>query len=276
MISAIHHVQLTVPKRDLQAAMLFYRDVLGLKLSTHRPEAWGPTGYWFVVGDREVHLGTEEGVDRRATRAHIAFKVDDASAYREKLKSMGLFKCEEPLIEGYDRFHAFDPFGHTLEFIEPQCHRLLVDRPPLPLVHLSVALLHRGRVLLVREGKPNMRDKWNLPGGHAERGEFAVDGAMRELEEETGLDDCWPVGVLGIFSTSYSLRLIIVARTGDNPNPIAGDEILESRFFTLDEADALPDEAFINPVMFREILKRLREGVCHPLDVVATIREVRS
>jgi ADP-ribose pyrophosphatase YjhB (NUDIX family)/predicted enzyme related to lactoylglutathione lyase len=273
MISAIHHVQLTVPPGELDAALGFYRDVLGLPLSPHRPAEWGPTGYWFIVGDRELHIGTEDGVDRRATRAHLAFKVDDANAYREKLKSLGLFKCEEPLIAGYDRFHAHDPFGNTLEFIEPRTNRLLVDRPPMPLVHLSVALLHRGRVLLVREGKPHMKDKWNLPGGHAERGEFAVDGAMRELEEETGLADCWPVGVLGVFSTSYSIRLIVIARTGDDPKPIAGDEVLESRFFTIDEADALPDAAFINPTMFREILARLRAGVCHPLDLVATIKE---
>jgi ADP-ribose pyrophosphatase YjhB (NUDIX family)/predicted enzyme related to lactoylglutathione lyase len=271
MPSAIHHVQLTVPTDALDAALHFYRDVLGLSLSPHRPAEWGKTGYWFTVGDRELHIGTEDGVDRRATRAHVALKVQDANAYRAKLTALGLFKCEEPAIAGYDRFHAFDPFGNTLEFIQPTRNTLLVDRPPMPLVHLSVALLHRGRVLLVREGKPNMKDKWNLPGGHAERGEFAIDGAMRELEEETGLDDCTPAGVLGLFSTTYSLRLILLASASDTPAPIAGDEILESRFFTIDEADALPDEAFINPVMFREILKRLRARVSYPLELVATI-----
>ncbi|MFT3787121.1 MAG: NUDIX domain-containing protein [Tepidisphaeraceae bacterium] len=270
MISAIHHVQLTVPKESLDDALHFYRDVLGLPLSPHRPATWGNTGYWFTVGDRELHIGTEEGVDRRATRAHIGFKVDDCNAYRAKMKALGLFKCEEKPIEGYDRFHAHDPFGHTIEFIQPTRNTLDVDRPPMPKVHLSVALLHEGKVLLVREGKPALLNKWNLPGGHAERNEFAIDGAMRELVEETGIAGAVPTGVLGLYSTAYSIRLVVLARAG-NPKPIAGDEILESRFWSIAEAQALPDDAFINPEMFRAILDGLARGVSYPLEMVRAI-----
>src|SRR5690606_38651853 len=121
-------------------------------------------------------------------------------------------------MAGYQRLHFRDPFGNSLELIRPLGVTREVDRKPQPKVHLSVALLHEGKLLMVREGKPSMRDKWNLPGGHAERGEYAVPGAMRELVEETGVSG-EPTGVLGLFSTDCSIRLVVLARA-DDPKPI--------------------------------------------------------
>lgn len=46
-----------------------------------------------------------------------------------------------------------------------------------------------GRVLLLLRGPtaPWMPMRWNLPGGMVERGETAVDAAVREVREETAL-----------------------------------------------------------------------------------------
>jgi ADP-ribose pyrophosphatase YjhB (NUDIX family)/catechol 2,3-dioxygenase-like lactoylglutathione lyase family enzyme len=269
MIQAIHHVQISVPPERIEEALDFFHLKLGLPLSPHRPAAWGRTGFWFTIDDREFHVGTEAGIDRLKTRAHVAFKVSDIATWRQRITDLGLPIREEPKVEGYDRFHFTDPFGNTIELIQPTRNTLFVDRPPQPKLHLSVALMHEGKLLLVREAKPSMKGKWNLPGGHAERNEFVIDGAMRELIEETGISGT-PTSVLGIFSTPYSLRVVLVAECS-NPTPIAGDEIDESRFFTLDEADALPDSTWINPPMIRNILHRLRSGTRYPLDLIQTI-----
>ncbi|HQY89874.1 MAG TPA: NUDIX domain-containing protein, partial [Tepidisphaeraceae bacterium] len=162
-----------------------------------------------------------------------------------------------------------DPFGNTIEFIQPSRIVTPIDRPPQPKVHLSVALLHEKKILLVREGKPSMLDKWNLPGGHAEKNEFAIDGALRELLEETGLD-AKPTSVLGLFSTPYSVRLVITAEAS-NPKPVAGDDVLEARFWSIGEAKSLDDSHWINPVMIRQILDRIERGVKFPLDVVSAV-----
>jgi len=43
-------------------------------------------------------------------------------------------------------------------------------------------------VLLIRRGKNPRRGMWSLPGGAQELGETVVEGAAREVKEETGLD----------------------------------------------------------------------------------------
>lgn len=268
MIQAIHHVQITVPSDKLAEARAFYEDTLGLQPAP-RPADMGRDGLWFRVFDRDLHIGIEDGVNRRKTRAHVAFKVDNVVAYEKMLGAVGVATQRPVKIEGYDRIQFRDPFGNQVELIQPLKNTVEVDRPPMPKVHLSVALLHEGKLLMVREGKPSMLNKWNLPGGHAERGEFVVPGAIRELLEETGVD-ARPVGVLGVFSTSYSIRIVVLAKA-TNPQPIAGDEILESRFWNIEDALLLDDANFINPKMMRAILDRLERKVSYPLELIQEI-----
>ena len=52
---------------------------------------------------------------------------------------------------------------------------------------------NRATVICCREGKillvARARSRWSLPGGSVNRGESALDAALRELEEETSLGD---------------------------------------------------------------------------------------
>lgn len=58
-----------------------------------------------------------------------------------------------------------------------------------------------GRVLLVQEAKPKCRGLWYLPAGRVEVGESPIEGAMREVEEESGLQ----LEPSGIFSVEYKI-----------------------------------------------------------------------
>eukprot|EP01134_Creolimax_fragrantissima_P006724 CFRG6724T1 len=42
-------------------------------------------------------------------------------------------------------------------------------------------------VLLINRGKEPTKDEWSFPGGSLESGGTVIQGALRELEEETGL-----------------------------------------------------------------------------------------
>ena len=118
MITGIHHVQITVPNGEEEAAREFYCGTLQLA-EVEKPDALKSRGgFWFAVGDRQVHVGTEEGVDRRATKAHVAYAVDDIEAWRKKLTALGI-RIEQGIpIPGYSRFEFRDPFGHRVEMIQ--------------------------------------------------------------------------------------------------------------------------------------------------------------
>lgn len=119
MINGIHHVQITISPADEAAARGFYIDLLGLEEIEKPDSLKGRGGFWVQVGDRQLHVGVEEGVDRRRTKAHVAYQVSDLPAWRERLGSAGIPALESVPIPGFDRFECRDPFGNRLEFIQP-------------------------------------------------------------------------------------------------------------------------------------------------------------
>src|SRR5262245_43488414 len=110
--------------------------------------------------------------------------------------------------------------------------------PLQPLVHVSVAVMDGSRVLLVRETKPDVRGRWNLPGGHIERGESILDAARRELVEETTIRAA-PTALVGIYSGPTSIRFVF-SLPHDGQVPSAGDEIMEVGFFDLADLRTWP------------------------------------
>lgn len=56
-----------------------------------------------------------------------------------------------------------------------------------PRLGAIAVVLRRGQVLLVQRGKAPDEGLWGFPGGHVEWGETAIDAALRELAEETGV-----------------------------------------------------------------------------------------
>lgn len=79
MIKGLHHIQITIPKGTENEAKNFYCDVLGLKEIEKPDSLKGRGGFWLTVGDKDIHVGTEDGFDRTKTKAHIAYEVDDLS-----------------------------------------------------------------------------------------------------------------------------------------------------------------------------------------------------
>ena len=118
MIRGINHVQLTIPRGAEDKARHFYCQVLGL-LEVEKPASLRERGgLWLELGDCQVHIGVEDGVDRNLTKAHIAYEVTDLSGWRNELSALGIEIMDGIPIPGYDRFEFRDPFGNRVEFIE--------------------------------------------------------------------------------------------------------------------------------------------------------------
>ena len=118
MIQSIHHAQITIPRDKEDEARAFYCDFIGLA-EVEKPKSLARRGgFWLAVGDRQVHVGVEDGVDRFATKAHLAYQVADLAEWRERLRAAGIETIEGIPIPGYDRFEFRDPFGNRVEFIQ--------------------------------------------------------------------------------------------------------------------------------------------------------------
>lgn len=117
-VTGIHHVQITIPEGADDAARAFYHGALGLEEIAKPASLKGRGGLWFQVGALQLHIGTEQDVDRAATKAHVAYHVTNLSAWRERLESAGCRLLESISIPGYDRFETRDPFGNRIELIE--------------------------------------------------------------------------------------------------------------------------------------------------------------
>lgn len=116
---------------------------------------------------------------------------------------------------------------------------------PAPVPCVGVVCLRGDAVLLIRRGKPPRLGEWSLPGGRIEPGERAVEAALRELREETGVEAeiTGLVDVVdGLFpEAGRHYVLIDYAARWLSGEPVAGDDALEARFVALDQVGALID-----------------------------------
>lgn len=119
-IVRLNHVQITIPKNAEAEARAFYCDLLGLPEIEKPDSLKGRGGFWMQVGALQVHVGVEDGVDRHATKAHIAYEVDDLLAWQQRFENTGIEIGDSAPIPGFQRFEIRDPFGNRVEFIQPQ------------------------------------------------------------------------------------------------------------------------------------------------------------
>lgn len=117
-ILAIHHVQITIPTGAESEARAFYCGLLGLPEKEKPDSLKGRGGFWLQVGSQEVHVGSEERVERLKTKAHLAYLVDDLAAWAHHLTEKGFVIDQSVPIPGYRRFECRDPFGNRIEFIQ--------------------------------------------------------------------------------------------------------------------------------------------------------------
>ncbi|MFJ5282773.1 NUDIX domain-containing protein [Pseudomonas sp. NPDC088429] len=94
-------------------------------------------------------------------------------------------------------------------------------------LHGTVICQFAEKILFVRKENP----EWSLPGGKVEANELPVEGARRELKEETGLE-LKDAEFLGhhVFDREEHHLYRLTVRDADQPRP--GAEIVECRWFT--------------------------------------------
>ena len=118
MIIGLHHAQITIPKGAEADGKHFYCTLLGLKEIEKPASLQGRGGFWLQVGDKEVHVGTEDGFDRLTTKSHLAYLVEDVAHWKRVLKEHHIKILDCVPIPHYERFEFRDPFGNRVEIIQ--------------------------------------------------------------------------------------------------------------------------------------------------------------
>ncbi|MCE2890793.1 MAG: NUDIX hydrolase [Aquidulcibacter sp.] len=121
---------------------------------------------------------------------------------------------------------------------------MTLEAKPVPIPAVGIVCFNDdGQVLLIRRGNPPRQGEWSMPGGKLEWGEKAVDAALRELAEETGVTG-EILGLIDVVDGIFTSRttgnvtrhyvLIDYVAYYLSGTVAAGDDASEARFVALD------------------------------------------
>ena|ERR1041385_4462708 len=118
MVTALHHVNVTVSAEFEEATKHFYGSVLGLK-QVPKPAAARQTGAWYQIGDNQLHLSVDDEARGPLSSRHICFNVSDLAGAAQRFRDAGFEILPDPRpIPGTQRFYVRDPGGNQLEIVQ--------------------------------------------------------------------------------------------------------------------------------------------------------------
>lgn len=139
----------------------------------------------------------------------------------------------------------------------------LQTKKPVPRLTVDAWIRdRRGRLLLVRRGRPPFEGDWALPGGFCEWKETTQACCAREAREETGVEV--RVGeLLGVYSDpgrdprGHTVTVLYAARPVRG-EPKGSDDAAEARWFTLGELRGLRFAFDHRKVVTEQLARRVR------------------
>lgn len=183
-------------------------------------------GDWFTNVSRIIREAAYAYGGDDATAAIMALNKDETTYYLNYFKdsmdiipmeeykvggddapSLSATKIRELYFEGYLDFisQAVSPGTYQFlkdfyqtdaykqlrqEYDEAVAYQKMFDNAPYGntnFLTVDSVVIQSGHVLLIRRGQSPGKGLWALPGGHLNNNETFIEGAMRELREETGL-----------------------------------------------------------------------------------------
>ena len=142
---------------------------------------------------------------------------------------------------------------------------------------VGTVILNEDKILMVREAKKECYNKWALPAGHLEKNETIFEGAKRETLEETGcmveLKKAFP-----IFNYNVKDKTIILmhflANVVENNLEYDTDEILETKWISINELKNMSKDEFRSYPVIKNILKSLETQKLYELDMYEDLQNI--
>src|SRR5215471_14184649 len=117
MITALHHVNVTVRPELEAAAKTFYGVILGLK-QIPKPATSRQSGAWYEIGNAQLHLSVEDEEPLLSSR-HVCFTVSDLAEAEQRFRAAQVEIIADPRPNpDAPRFYVRDPGGNQLEIAQ--------------------------------------------------------------------------------------------------------------------------------------------------------------
>lgn len=121
LVVKLHHVSLIID--DLEVALSFYENILGLKCDASRPELGYPGAWLGLPEQQQIHLMVLENPDSNRVfpehggrDRHVAFNVSSVDKIAQSLEQAGISFTKSK--SGRKALFCRDPDGNALEFID--------------------------------------------------------------------------------------------------------------------------------------------------------------
>lgn len=132
-----------------------------------------------------------------------------------------------------------------------------------------------GKYLLVQEAKKHCYGKWNFPAGHLDFNESLVQGATREIKEETGCD----VELNGILNISNRIleddlfvMIVFNAKLINENIEYDKDEILDVKWIDYDDIINNMDDKLRGSYVKKAVYNN-KNNIIAPIEIINVLDE---
>jgi len=131
-----------------------------------------------------------------------------------------------------------------------------------------------GQVLLVQEKQEVCYGKWNIPAGHLDPNESIMQGAIREIKEETGCDvELTGVATIAnrILEDDIFVEIIFTTKLLNENIKIDPEEILDIKWWKIDDVLNNMDDKLRHQNFIKQPIKNIQENKIGTIDIVNVI-----
>ena len=131
-----------------------------------------------------------------------------------------------------------------------------------------------GKILLVQEKQEKCYGKWNLPAGHLDSNESIMQGAIREIKEETGCD----VELTGIANLANRIMeddifvcIVFTTKLLKENIKINPEEILDVKWWSIDDVLNNMDKDLRDLNFIKQPIRNIEENKIGIIDILSII-----
>ena len=134
---------------------------------------------------------------------------------------------------------------------------------------VSVSIVKKDEILIIKEFKPAAKNKWNFPSGRIEQGEDILVAACREVKEETGFEVklSHTTGVYNFISdTNHQVILFhFIGEIIGGALKLREQEIIDSKWISIKDLLNIEDIFIRNAEVVKQMTEALLMENIHPI-----------